>query len=347
MADSPIPYSSLTNLVISPVAPTHYSAGVRVASGPGAVRVVAAALAEGSLAIVPTETVYGLAADAQNQSAVTRIYQVKGRPSDHPLIVHVAGADNLDYWAVEIPDYARQLASAHWPGPMTLVLKRSDKAKDFITGNQDTVAVRVPAHPLTQAILREFAATTNNPHAGIAAPSANRFGRVSPTQLQHAVDELSEYLGEGDVGVDGGPSEVGIESTIIDCTGDQPRILRQGAVTIESTSNETQSKQTLVRAPGMLASHYAPHARVQIIDNINDIPEPTYRAGLIAEKIHSTPELVIRLAEPHDAVDYAKILYAALRQGDDNNCEIIYVIPPQGEGIAAAVRDRIQRAAHQ
>jgi len=328
---------------------------VRIISGEGAANAASKALAEGSLVILPTETVYGLAADAENESAVARIFHVKDRPKDHPLIVHVSRADSLDYWSKDVPDYARDLAAAYWPGPMTLVLSRSDNAKYFITGNQETVAIRVPAHALAQDILKEFAALTNNPHAGIAAPSANRFGRVSPTELQHAVNELADYLGEDDVGVDGGPSEVGIESTIIDCTGEYPIVLRRGAITDAdiaaitelSKSEKTLNKQSTVRAPGMLASHYAPNARVKIIDDISEISKPINIAGLIAESYHLTPEKIIRLAEPRDSIDYAKNLYAAMRKGDDHNCEIIYVIPPQGVGIAAAVRDRIQRAAHQ
>ena len=182
------------------------------------------ALKAGHLIAMPTETVYGLGADATNPDAVKRIYEVKGRPSDHPLIVHIASLDQMDQWAIDIPEYAITLARDFWPGPMTLVLKRSTKAKDFITGGQDTVALRVPAHPIALSLLQEF-------KEGIAAPSANRFGSVSPTTAEAVEEELKDYLSPQDLILDGGQSLVGVESTIIDCTKQTPFILRPGAIT--------------------------------------------------------------------------------------------------------------------
>ena len=189
----------------------------------------AANLLAGNLVAFPTETVYGLGADACNADAVARIYSVKGRPADHPLIVHVASMEGLGDWADDVPGYAISLARDFWPGPMTLIMKRSGLAGDFVTGGQDTVGVRVPDHPVALGLLEAFARAGGK---GVAAPSANRFGNVSPTTAQAVADELSDYLGDADQILDGGPCEVGVESTIIDCTGNAPRILRPGAVTV-------------------------------------------------------------------------------------------------------------------
>ena len=189
----------------------------------------AANLLAGNLVAFPTETVYGLGADACNADAVARIYSVKGRPADHPLIVHVATIDAMGDWAAEVPEYAIALARDFWPGPMTLIMKRSSLAGDFVTGGQDTVGIRVPAHPVALGLLEAFALVGGR---GVAAPSANRFGNVSPTTAQAVADELNDYLGEMDQILDGGACDVGVESTIIDCTGEVPRILRPGAVTV-------------------------------------------------------------------------------------------------------------------
>lgn len=304
------------------------------------------ALATGSLVIIPTETVYGLGADAENAQAVARVFQVKGRPTDHPLIVHIASAECINAWAVDVPDYARDLAIAYWPGPMTLVLQRSTKARDFITGGQQTVALRVPAHPLTREIITKLGEFKGDNCAGVAAPSANRFGKVSPTTLNHAADELRDLLDQNDLGVDGGHCDIGIESTIIDCTGPQPIIVRRGAITESDVEKIVQlsENESEVRAPGMLASHYAPHAKVQVIQSTSEITQSSQYAGLLALHEIDTPPHVTRLSAPTDVHEYAKVLYSALRTGDDEQCEIIYVIPPQGPGIAAAIRDRIARA---
>ncbi len=300
----------------------------------------AQALKAGYLVALPTETVYGLAADATNPEAVARIYSVKGRPSDHPLIVHVSNVELLDRWAAEIPSYARLLANNFWPGPMTLVLKRSDLAKDFITGAQDTVALRIPGHAKALEILSAFEALGG---LGVAAPSANRFGRVSPTTAQAVASELSEYLGDSDLIVDGGESEVGLESTIIDCTGEHPRVLRPGAVTIEmieqATGLEVVESGSNIRVSGSLKSHYAPEAKV-VLDGTASVGD-----GLIALSEVPTPAGVVRLAAPETLAEYARELYAALREADAKGLSRVIAITPQGEGLAVAIRDRLVRAA--
>jgi len=302
----------------------------------------AAALASGRLVAFPTETVYGLGADAQNAQAVARIYSTKGRPADHPLIVHIGTTDLMGEWAQDIPTYAITLARDFWPGPMTLVLKRSELAADFITGGQETVGLRVPAQPIALALLNEFHKTGGK---GIAAPSANRFGAVSPTTAQAVDQELREYLEEGDLILDGGPSLVGVESTIIDCTGDAPRVLRLGAVTAgmiqESTGLEaTYSNPSAIKASGTLEAHYQPKAKV-LLDVIAEAGD-----GLIAPDQIPTPDGVIRLASPFTIEQYARDLYAALRLADEKGLEIVVVLQPGGDGLAAAIRDRLQRAAY-
>ena len=321
---------------------------MQILSGDSAPELAGQALAKGSLVIIPTETVYGLGADAENAGSVARVFTVKGRPTDHPLIVHLACAECIDAWAINIPDYARDLAAAYWPGPLTLVLQRSGKAKDFITGNQNTVALRVPVHPLAREVIAEFGKAKGDACAGVAAPSANRFGKVSPTLLNHAINELQEYLEPSDAALDGGPADVGIESTIVDCTGSAPIVLRRGAITeIDIEAIIALSEQeSRVRAPGMLASHYAPDAKVQVITSTTEIARLTPNSGLIALDSYETPANILRLASPSDEHEYARVLYSALRAADDNKCDVVYVIPPQGSGIAAAIRDRISRAAH-
>ena len=295
----------------------------------------------GSLVAFPTETVYGLGADATNKAAVARIYKVKGRPQDHPLIVHISDMQAIAEWAVEIPDYAIDLARNFWPGPMTLIFKRSELAEDFITGGQDTVGLRVPDHTLALALLNESAKLGVK---GIAAPSANRFGNVSPTTAQAVSDELSPYLEDGDTILDGGSSIVGVESTIIDCTGELPHILRPGAITVAmieeatSLSVASNSAEGKIRVSGSLESHYAPKAEVVLNT------EPQAGDGFIALHDVTTPEDVIRLAAPLNDDDFARVLYEALRSGDSRELKRIVVQEPQGEGIAVAIRDRLKRA---
>ena len=304
----------------------------------------AANLLAGNLVAFPTETVYGLGADACNADAVARIYSVKGRPADHPLIVHVASMDALGDWAAEVPEYAIALARDFWPGPMTLIMKRSELAADFVTGGQDTVGVRVPAHPVALGLLEAFARAGGK---GVAAPSANRFGNVSPTTAQAVMDELSEYLADADQILDGGPCDVGVESTIIDCTGEVPRILRPGAVTVAMIEESTGLpvigvvESADIRVSGSLDSHYAPAAAV-VLDQ-----SPVAGQGFIAMADVATPDGVVRLASPKTHEEFARVLYAALRAADEQGLQTVAVTQPQGVGIAIAIRDRLKRAAHQ
>ncbi len=307
-----------------------------------------ALLRAGGLVALPTETVYGLGADAEDAAAVARVYAAKGRPADHPLIVHLADAAQVDDgWARDIPSWARLLAAACWPGPLTLVLHRGPRAGDHVTGGQDSVGLRVPSHPVAHALLVEFG-------GGVAAPSANRFGRVSPTDAEHVVDELGDVLDpERDCVLEGGPSEVGVESTIVDCTGELPRLLRPGAVGVEEieavTGLEVQEPHAAVRAPGTLASHYAPRAVVRLVD-ADDLPTAASTAtgpvGLLAPAEVATPDSVRRLVESEDSAAYARGLYRALRAADDDGIATILAVAPADGPLAAAVVDRLRRAAH-
>jgi L-threonylcarbamoyladenylate synthase len=309
--------------------------------------IAAQSLLDGHLVAFPTETVYGLGADATNESAVARIYEVKGRPADHPLIVHIADLKYLDQWISDIPAYAIALARTFWPGPMTLILKRSDLAKDFITGNQDTVGIRIPDNSLALGLLESF---HQKGGAGIAAPSANRFGQVSPTTAAAVEEELAAYLSDSDLVLDGGPSEVGLESTIIDCTSELPRILRPGAITISmiedvtglkilNSPDQANSNQPNIRVSGSLENHYAPKAQV-ILDQ-----EPLAGTGFIALTEIQTPPNVIRLAAPETVEEFARLLYSALREGDHQSLAAIYIAQPAGDGLAIAIRDRLARSA--
>lgn len=297
-------------------------------------------LQAGSLVAFPTETVYGLGADATNPAAVARIYSVKGRPADHPLIVHLADMQDIGEWSDAIPDYAIDLARSFWPGPMTLILKRSELAQDFITGGQNTVGLRVPDHTLALAFLNEFKKIGGK---GVAAPSANRFGQVSPTTAEAVQEELGEYMDEQDIVLDGGPSQVGLESTIIDCTASAPRILRPGAITIEMieavTGVKVENRDDVIRVSGSLENHYAPSAQV-VLDG-----HPRPGDGLIALNTFPTPEGAVRLAAPINNEDFARQLYGALREADAQGIDQVVVIQPEGEGIAIAIRDRLKRAA--
>jgi len=302
----------------------------------------AGVLMSGGLVAFPTETVYGLGADACNEMAVARIYSVKGRPADHPLIVHVASMDALGDWAADVPAYAIALARDYWPGPMTLVVTRSDLAADFITGGQDTVGVRVPNHPVALGLLEAFARAGGR---GVAAPSANRFGNVSPTTAQAVSDELSDYLGMSDVILDGGACAVGVESTIIDCTGDVPKILRPGAITQEMIEHSTgldvlDADGVAIRVSGSLESHYSPIAKV-VLDQ-----SPLAGQGFIAMADVASGDGVIRLAAPTTLDEFARVLYSALRAADEQRLSTVVVAQPAGNGIAIAIRDRLMRAAH-
>ena len=299
----------------------------------------ATSLLAGNLVAFPTETVYGLGADASNADAVAKIYRAKDRPADHPLIVHIGSMDGIGNWADEIQAYAIDLARNFWPGPMTLVFQRSINAKDFITGGQPTVGLRVPDHVVALALI-DSAKKIGVP--GIAAPSANRFGHVSPTTADAVREELSEYLSAEDTILDGGPSTVGLESTIIDCTTETPHILRPGAITQEMIEEVTGLKVTDVeseiRVSGSLENHYSPEATVVLNQ------APASGEGFIAMKDVATPDGVIRLSSPTSIEEYARTLYAALRDGDSQGLSTICVIPPSGDGLAIAIRDRLLRA---
>jgi L-threonylcarbamoyladenylate synthase len=308
----------------------------------------AANLLAGGLVAFPTETVYGLGADACNADAVERIYSVKGRPADHPLIVHIASMDGLGDWADDVPWYAISLARDFWPGPMSLVVKRSGLAGDFVTGGQDTVGVRVPDHPVALGLLEAFARAGGK---GVAAPSANRFGNVSPTTAQAVADELGDYLADGDQILDGGACDVGVESTIIDCTGDVPKILRPGAITAQMIAESTglevvrameasSVEKNAIRVSGSLEAHYAPVATV-VLDQ-----SPVAGQGFIAMADVQAAEGVVRLAAPKTHDEFARVLYSALRAADEKGLATVVVAQPQGDGIAIAIRDRLKRAAH-
>jgi L-threonylcarbamoyladenylate synthase len=302
----------------------------------------AKALKDGHLVAFPTETVYGLGADATNEKAVSRIYSVKGRPSDHPLIVHISSINKLEDWATDIPDYAIKLAREFWPGPLTLILPRKDIAKDFITGGQNNVGLRVPAQPIALALLKKF---EDSGGLGVAAPSANRFGAVSPTSAEAVSEELGAFFDKDDLVLDGGQCLVGIESTIIDCTGSAPKVLRPGAITEEMIEQamgkkaEKSETRSGVKAPGLMDSHYSPKA----IISLNSFAEPG--EGFLALSKFQTPVGAIRLASPSSLEQYARDLYSALRSADNQGLKKIAILVPEGDGLAEAIRDRLTKAA--
>jgi L-threonylcarbamoyladenylate synthase len=306
------------------------------------IKKAAKALKNGHLVAFPTETVYGLGADATNERAVSRIYSVKGRPTDHPLIVHVSSINQLEKWAIEIPDNAIKLAQTFWPGPMTLILKRSKLAKNFISGGMEYVALRVPAHLVANDLLVQFEKIGG---LGIVAPSANRFGAVSPTSLDHVLNELKEYTESEDLILNGGACRIGIESTIINCTNALVSIIRPGAITSKMISdtlgdrfmNNQLSKK--IRAPGNLKRHYSPRAKILINE------DPKIGEGLIAQNNFETPKGVIRLLSPSNLEEYASGLYQAMRYGDELNLKTISIYMPENIGLGVAIIDRIKKAA--
>jgi len=307
-----------------------------------AIKDAATALRNGNLVAFPTETVYGLGADAQNKDAVANIYQVKGRPINHPLIVHLSSIEYLDKWARDIPDYAIALAKTFWPGPMTLILPRTKLAKDFITGEQDNVGIRVPSHTVALALLKE---SESQGGLGVAAPSANRFGALSPTTAKDVQEELSEYLEPTVLILDGGATSIGVESTIVDCTQETPRILRPGKVTGNTISKLLGFKvinlshiTSNLKAPGLLKSHYSPIARVLLSG------APSEGDGFIAIARIPTPIGAIRLIAPEDNEEYARNLYSALRAADSKGLSRVYVVIPTEAGIGQAIIDRLKKA---
>lgn len=293
-------------------------------------------LRAGGLVALPTETVYGLAADARQPDAVARIFAVKGRPTSHPLIVHLADADQIDSWAHDIPAAARTLAAAAWPGPLTMLLQRADDVDDSVTGGRSTIGLRVPSHPIALAVVRGLG-------GGVAAPSANRFGRVSPTTARHVLADIGDRLDpERDLILDGGPCEVGVESTIVDLTVSPPQVLRAGAITAEVIERLTGDVLGDVsgpsRAAGMLASHYAPNCTVDLTPDRSTAVarlEAHRAAGLRAALIDRTDDLVVA----------AQRLYGDLRAADTAGVDVLVVVLPPAAGLGHAIRDRLTKAA--
>jgi L-threonylcarbamoyladenylate synthase len=292
----------------------------------------AAVIIAGGLVAIPTETVYGLAADATNPEAVGRIFEVKGRPADHPLIVHLASAQQVDHWAATIPVSARVLIDAAWPGPLTVIVPRARGVLDAVTGGHATVGLRVPAHPMALELLDRVA-------VGLAAPSANRFGAVSPTSVEHVLRDLGDRLDpRRDAILDGGPCPVGVESTIVDCTTSPPQILRAGGVPVEDIhrllAGEIAEASGPSRASGMLASHYAPRCAVRLVDSSDDAM--ALRAGTVGSEVLDLTD---------DLVTYARELYARLRDADDRAVATLIAVLPPAEGLGHAIRDRLAKAA--
>jgi L-threonylcarbamoyladenylate synthase len=324
---------------------------------PASIAGAARALEAGRLVAFPTETVYGLGADAENPDAVAAIYAAKGRPQDHPVIVHVAPEASLDYWTTDIPSEARQLADAFWPGPLTMILKRAPNIPDAVSGGQDTVGIRCPSHPVAIALLRAF----KGGKGGVAAPSANKFGHVSPTTAQHVRDEFGEDVGRsGRIAavLDGGQSEVGIESTIVDLSRLKthgPVLLRPGHISAEAIAaviDQLPSRPDAAapRASGTLESHYAPHTPVAMQDTatLAGTLARLHAAGRKVALIHysalpSTHEAVQLPATPEG---FAHALYAALRAMDGAGADVILVEAPPQDGAWLGVNDRLRRAAH-
>ena len=287
-------------------------------------------LRAGGLVGLPTETVYGLAADARNEVAVKRVFSTKGRPLGHPLIVHVADAEEARHWSSDWPSTAERLAEHFWPGPLTIIVRRHRDVLDEVTGGRDTVALRVPDHPLARSLLVAFG-------GGLVAPSANPFGKVSPTTAQHVVDDFG---GAVDYVLDGGPCVIGLESTIVDCSVDPPQILRPGAIgepEILAVAGSVAPVQGPSRAPGMLASHYAPSCEVIPVENRDE-------AGRLLE-LEDRPGATVILDASSDPIGFASRLYAELRRCDREGRRRVVIVLPSDDGIGRAVRDRINKAA--
>jgi L-threonylcarbamoyladenylate synthase len=322
-------------------------------------------LRRGGLVAFPTETVYGLGADAANPEAVARIFAVKGRPRNHPLIVHLAEAAATKEWAAEVPDEGWALAEAFWPGPLTLILPRAAQVPDAVTGGAATVGLRVPAQPLALELLGAFG-------GGVAAPSANRFGRVSPTTAAHVRADLGAAV---DLVLDGGPCAVGVESTIVDLSRGAPRVLRLGGLSVDALSDVlghpvevtaiaagevsgvlspsgTAAAVEAVPAPGTLSSHYAPAARVEVLDaeavaaRAAELLGKGRRVGLLAPaRLEGLPPGLDALPPAGGPQAYAQCLYQRLREADRRGLDVLLAVPPAATGIGAAVTDRLRRAA--
>lgn len=318
-----------------------------------AIAAAARLLEEGSLVALPTETVYGLGADAENPAAVARIYAAKGRPMDHPVIVHIAPGADLGHWATDIPQQARELADAFWPGPLTMILKRAPHIPDAVSGGQDTVGIRCPSHPVAIALLQAF----KGGKGGIAAPSANKFGNVSPTTAQHVRDEFGA---DGTVAaiLDGGQSQVGIESTIVDLSRlatHGPVLLRPGQISADAIAAVIDSvpaapDAAAPRASGTLESHYAPHTPVAMQDSAEllDTLGKLHAGGRKVALVHYSdfPQAHAEVRLPSSPEGFAHALYAALRAMDQAGADVILVEAPPRSGEWLGVNDRLRRAAH-
>jgi L-threonylcarbamoyladenylate synthase len=298
-------------------------------------------LRSGGVVGLPTETVYGLGADASNPSAVERVFRIKGRPADHPLIVHVADVEHARLWAKRWTAQAQLLADAFWPGPLTLILERAPHVIDQVTGGRDSVAIRCPSHPVILRVLAEL-------EGGIAAPSANRFGKVSPTAAQHVVDDLGSDV---DYVLDGGPCDIGVESTIVDCTVDPPQVLRPGGVPearIIEVLGAVATASGPSRAPGMLLSHYAPNCRVHAVETRRKAEEErVLLAGSVADDSADSARSMDSVAILDASVDpdrFASSMYAQLRECDRLGVRDVIVVLPKDSGIGSAIRDRIFKA---
>ena len=294
------------------------------------IRQAATLLRDGGVIGMPTETVYGLAALASNEEAVRRVFDIKGRPYDHPLIVHLSPTEDLSQWGHFNSD-ATALAQAFWPGPLTLLVPRTARVPDWVTGGRDTVAIRVPHHPVAESLLALVA-------DGVVAPSANLFGKVSPTEAKHVVNDLGKLV---DYILDGGPSEHGVESTIVECI-DKPTILRPGSISkddIEAVLHISMQADTgESRAPGMLTSHYAPNARVVLVETIEELENQ-----ISALSISGTRCISLQF----DSVqEYAFRLYASLRQADETGVDVVVALLPPHQGLGVAIRDRLRKASH-
>jgi L-threonylcarbamoyladenylate synthase len=315
----------------------------------------AAILRSGGVVGIPTETVYGLAADAANADAVKRIFTIKGRPADHPLIVHIADASQLGYWARDIPDSAKLLARHFWPGPLTLILSRSAHVPDVITGGQDSVGLRVPDHPVALALLRAMGA-----HGGLAAPSANRYGRISPTTAAHVRDELGDTV---DMILDGGPCQVGLESTIVSCIGDSVTVLRPGGIPVSAIEKLLQhrvevvdSTSAKIRVSGSVLSHYAPRTPLELVPHKDlwqracELNAQGLRVATLewstTDDLHLKNAAIVRTAMPAHAETYAQRLYATLRQLDNAHFDRLLAETPPHTVEWLAVADRLKRASH-
>lgn len=304
----------------------------------------AEALRRGGLVAFPTETVYGLGADAENEGAVRRLFAAKGRPAGHPLIVHIGAGELLSAWALEVPDSAWRLAELFWPGPLTLILRRAPRIPEIVTGGLLTVGLRVPSHPVALALLTAAG-------RAVAAPSANRFGSVSPTTAEHVRRELGSLV---DVVLDGGPCSVGVESTILDLSGADPTLLRPGGVTREELERALGRRVSLhaggARAPGQLASHYAPRARVVLAEadalpaRVRELLAGGLRVAVLGPA-GELPEGVVAIPLPEDPKERARELYTALRRVDELSCDVVVTTLPPEVGLGTAVADRLRRAA--